>query len=100
MAQKHRYRNNRQGNRGFAPPPAAIAKAAVVYEKKLPTQYGKPFILLEDANKNTFEFKGGQWVAHPLTIADCRENSQVKELPQKVNGMTRYEIRTAVSVDA
>jgi hypothetical protein len=28
-----------------------------------------------------------------MSIAECRENCQVQELPQKVNGMTRYEIR-------
>jgi len=71
-----------------------------VFERKSPTRYGKPFILLEDMEKNTFEFRGGQWVAHSMSIAECRENSQVKELPQKVNGMTRYEIRNAVSADA
>jgi len=100
MAQKHRYRNNRQVSRARTPAPPIPVRPAVVIEKKAPTQYGKPFILLEDGEKNTFEFKGGQWVAHSMSIAECRENSQVKELPQKVNGMTRYEIRNAVSADA
>jgi len=100
MAQKHRYRNNRQNPRTYAPAPPAAQRTATPYERKAPTVYGKPFILLEDTEKNTFEFKGGQWVAHGVTIAECRENSQVKELPQKVNGMTRYEIRNALDADA
>jgi len=99
MAQKHRFRNKRQPPRVWTQPPAAAEKVAFVYEKKVPTVYGKPFILLEDTSKNTFWFKGGRWVAHTQTIAEYRENSQVKELPQKVNGMTRYEVRSAVSND-
>lgn len=97
MAQKHRYRNNRQVSRARTPAPPIPVRPAVVVEKKSPTQYGKPFILLEDGEKNTFEFKSGQWVAHPLSIHECRESCQVKELPQKVNGMTRYEIRNSLS---
>ena len=97
MAQKHRFRNQRQQNRTFAPPPPKPERTFAEYERKEPIQYGKPFILLEDAMKNTFEFKGGQWVAHPMTIHECRQSSQVKELPQKVNGMTRYEVRNSIS---
>ena len=62
-------------------------------------EYGKPFILLEDVNKGTFEFKAGQWAAHSMTIAECRESCLVKELPQKLNGMKRYEIRYPIPGD-
>jgi len=55
--------------------------------------YGKPFILVEDAEKNTFIFKAGEWVAYSESIAECRQSYQVKELPQRVNGRIRYEVR-------
>ncbi len=54
--------------------------------------YGKPFVLLEDSQKETFIYNGNQWVPHSKTIAECRQDSQVKQLPQKINGMTRYEV--------
>jgi hypothetical protein len=63
-----------------------------VRERRPPVVYGHPIILLEDENKNTFEFKNGSWVPHPLTIAQCRETCKVKELPQKVHRNTRYEV--------
>jgi len=59
--------------------------------------YGKAFILMEDLQKNTFEYVKGAWVPHAMTIAECRVDCQVKELPQKVNGMTRYEVRCPTS---
>lgn len=61
-------------------------------EKKPPVTFGKPFVLLEDLDKSTFVYKGGQWIPHSATIAECRQDCQVKELPQKIKGMTRYEI--------
>jgi hypothetical protein len=63
-----------------------------VVEKKPPVTFGKPFVLLEDLDKSTFVYKGGQWIPHSATIAECRQDCQVKELPQKIKGMTRYEI--------
>ena len=69
----------------FRPPEPAQRTAPVVY--------GKAFIVLEDEAKNTFIFKGGAWVAHTATIAECRQSCLVKELPQRVNKMTRYEVR-------
>jgi len=59
-------------------------------------QYGEPFIMLEDAQKCTFTFSAGRWVPYDLSIAECRVDCQVKELPQKVNKMTRYEIRRPI----
>ena len=59
--------------------------------------YGKPFTLLEDESKATFQFSKGAWVPYAMTIAECLENNcQVKELPQKVNRKTRYEVRCPV----
>src|SRR5438128_12072726 len=57
------------------------------------TVYGKAFIILEDQEKNTFIYKAGAWVPHTESIAQCRETCQVKQLPQSVNRMIRYEIR-------
>jgi hypothetical protein len=67
-----------------APPPR---------EKKAPVHYGKPVILLEDSAKNTFAFANGAWVQQEAKIAQLQLDCQVKALPQKVNGMIRYEIR-------
>jgi hypothetical protein len=100
MAKKRRYPNKRQMARTHTPAPTPPERRYIGGERKPPTQYGKPFILLEDGNKDTFEFKGGQWVAHPMNIAECRESGLVKQLPQKVNGMTRYEIRHETSADS
>jgi hypothetical protein len=62
------------------------------YVPKPKVVYGKPFTLLEDSNKQTFIYSSGKWVEHDRTIAECRSNCQVKQLAQKINGMTRYEI--------
>jgi hypothetical protein len=94
MAQKNRHhQQKRRGGgpanpelRGLRRPPEPIQRAA-------PTVYGKPFIVLEDEAKNTFVFQGGAWVPHTASIAECRATCQVKELPQRVNRMIRYEMR-------
>lgn len=87
----HGARPKKHPARGsHAPPPLAPLAAP---EMKRPVIYGKPFTLLEDENKMTFEFNGGSWVPYAMTIAECREQCQVQELPQKVNRMTRYQIR-------
>ncbi|MGD9724431.1 MAG: hypothetical protein AB7O59_24260 [Pirellulales bacterium] len=66
-------------------------------ERKAPVVYGKPFVLLEDDQKGTFIYSAGQWVRHTRSIAECRLDCQVKELAQKINGMTRYEICSPLS---
>jgi len=58
--------------------------------------YGKPFVLLEDSEKNTFIFKTGNWIPYGASIAECRQTCKVKELPQRVNQMIRYEVRAPV----
>lgn len=58
--------------------------------------YGKAFIVAEDAAKNTFCFDGAAWVPFSNSIAECRRTCLVKELPQKLKNMTRYEIRQPV----
>ena len=60
MAQKRRYNNQRNqrprraGTGSNGPPPIEAPR-----EKKPPVQYGKPFTILEDEAKNTFEYKAG-----------------------------------------
>lgn len=97
MRRKKRFQGNRQRKQSrasHAPPPLAPLEPA---ERQAPIEYGKPFTLLEDENKTTFEFKTGAWVPYAMTIAQCRmQNCQVKQLPQKVNRMTRYEVRVPV----
>src|SRR5262245_60836258 len=93
MAQKNRSNGKRQNSRSAAPPPL---RTALISEKKAPVVYGKPFILMEDESRNTFVFSGGAWKPYEMSIAECRAEYQVKELPQKVNRMTRYEIRCPV----
>jgi hypothetical protein len=61
-----------------------------------PRQYGKPFVLVQDRENNTFEFAGGTWIPYGLTIAQCRRNCLVTELPQKLNGNSRFEIRSPI----
>ena len=97
MAQKNRHGSKR-------PKPHTAAHAAAFRappappEKKVPVVYGKPFVVLEDTQKGTFVYQGGQWIPHSRTIAECRKDSQVKELAQKINGMTRYEVCSSVTV--
>lgn len=100
MPQRNRSANKRQKPRTRSSQAATLKEAPAVIEKKIPVEYGKPFILMEDASKNTFEFKQGQWVPHAMSIAECRQSCQVKELPQKVKEMTRYEIHSPLSEGA
>ena len=97
MGKKRRFHGNQQKKRpvraGHAPPPLAPLAAP---ERKAPVEYGKPFTLLEDQNKQTFQFNGGSWVPYTMTIAECREQCQVQQLPQMVNSMTRYQVRCPV----
>jgi hypothetical protein len=98
MAQKHRFRHRNSGKSPTPPLRQNIAREVPVrFEPKAPIQYGKAFVLLEDSDKNTFEFTAGAWVPYGLTIAQCRRDCLVKELPQKVNGRTRYEVRSPIA---
>jgi hypothetical protein len=93
MAQKHRFNNNKRRGMGPSGAPQRGLYRPEPIEKLPPVAYGKPFIVLEDDQKNTFVYKAGAWVPHSATIAECRQDCQVKELPQRVNRMVRYEIR-------
>jgi hypothetical protein len=86
----HNYRQQVRKPRGSNSPQLAPLAAPVI---KRIFEYGKPFTLLEDESKATFEYKTGAWIRYSLSIAECREqNYKVNELPQKVNRMTRYEV--------
>jgi len=99
-------KKNRYGNRPTKPPrrrdaPAPIARAAPqLREKKVPAQYGRPFIVLEDGDKNTFKYQNGAWIPDETNIAQYRLDSQVKQLSQQINSMTRYEVRSPLPVGA
>lgn len=88
---RNRHHNKRPKARG--PASAAATRTPLEPpERKAPVVYGKPFVVLEDTEKKTFVFRSGKWIEHTATIAQSRLDCQVKELPQKINGMTRYEI--------
>lgn len=97
MAKNNRrvQHNNRprSANPAFADT-RTLRRAPEPIERRAPTVYGKAFIILEDAAKNTFIFKEGAWVPHSESIAECRLTCQVKELPQRLNRMIRYEVRS------
>ena len=95
MRQRRPFNQGRRNNAPRAPIQVNLAPP-VFREKAPPKVYGKPFILLEDEHKKTFEYQAGAWVAYARSIAECRVDCQVKELAQKVNKMTRYEIRSPV----
>jgi hypothetical protein len=94
MPQKRRppQPNKRQAARTPDRPRSQLA-ALVPVERPAPVVYGKAFIVAEDAAKKTFIFQGGAWTPYSSTIAECRQTCLVKELPQKLNNMTRYEVR-------
>ncbi len=99
MARNNRFQprgGKRKGRGGVAPPRPPAATAA---DRPPPTVYGDPFVVMEDESKGTFVYKSGAWIAHSMSIAECRESCQVTELPQKVKRMTRYEIRCPVEME-
>ncbi len=99
MAQRPRF-NRKQKKHPTSTRSATVARQPQpAYERKAPPQYGKPFVLLEDLDKKTFEYANGAWVPYALSIAECRQECQVKELPQKVNDKTRYEVRCPLPND-
>lgn len=86
-----------RGRQSYTPRRSQQVPEPVARPTKLPPPvYGAAFIILEDAQKNTFEYVGGNWQPFGRSIADCRLDCQVTQLAQKVNNMTRYEVRAQV----
>jgi hypothetical protein len=96
MPQKRRF--NPRAQVGGRPPALAtrMLQKPPEVERQPAVVYGKPFIVLEDKAKNTFIYQAGNWVPYTESIAECRKTCQVKQLPQSVNQMIRYEIRCPV----
>jgi hypothetical protein len=97
MAQHRRPAPNRRQASRLPPQVRGLARPPELSDLPARVVYGKPFILLEDAEKNTFVFSGGNWVAYESTIAELRSTCQVKALPQGVGKMSRYEIRAPLN---
>ncbi len=97
MAHQNRFNNHRKRPAHGSRPATAERVPLTIAPRKPPTEYGKPFIVLEDAQKNTFEYRSGAWVPYAMSVAECRLECSVKELPQKINKMTRYEVRLPLS---
>jgi hypothetical protein len=97
MAHQNRFNNNRKRPPHADRVAAAERPAFFIPPAKQPTAYGKAFIILEDAKKQTFEYRSGAWVPYSMTIAQCRAEGEVKELAQKMNKMTRFEVRLPLS---
>jgi hypothetical protein len=96
MAYQNRFnKHRRKSSRSTRP----AAEPRAIPERKPPTIYGKPFIVLEDGQKNAFKYGNGAWQPYELTIAQCRREGEVKELSQQINNMTRYEVRLPISHD-
>jgi hypothetical protein len=93
MAKKNQHGAKKAQKRLAREGRPANVRETPVYERKEKVEYGKPFIVMEDADKNTFAYDGSAWVPYSMSMADCRLQCQVKTLPQKVNGKTRYEVR-------
>lgn len=91
MARRNSYQ--RHNDHRPARTPIVVRSAMEMREKSVPKQYGKPFVLLEDELKQTFHFQAGAWIPYERSIAQCRVDCDVKQLAQKVNNMTRYEVR-------
>jgi hypothetical protein len=93
MAQKRRFVTNKRQAARTDSVLRGLRRPPDVAERPAPIVYGKPFIVAEDEQKNTFVFQGGSWVPHTASIAECRQTCQVKELPQRLNKLIRYEVR-------
>jgi hypothetical protein len=98
MAQRPRYNHNRRPHPagGGARRETIVNTIRKTIEPRAAIVYGDPFVLLEDAARNTFLYDSGAWIAYEFSIAELRRDCQVKQLAQQVNGKTRYEIRRPV----
>ena len=96
MAQYRRPTPNKRQASRLSAASAQFGRAPNLADLPQRVVYGKPFILMEDADKNTFIYRAGAWVPYESSIAECRQTCQVKALPQGVGKMTRYEVRAPI----
>ena len=92
MGQRNNHNRQPPKRRGAASAPSHLKAAPATIPRPKAIEYGKPFVVLEDGRKNVFVIQDGKLVSHATSIADYRRNSRVKEMPQKIKGLTRYEI--------
>jgi hypothetical protein len=95
MAQRRKFNQNKRQIARAAPESRSLRYPPAIVERQQPKVFGKPIIILEDDAKNTFVYSAGNWVPHSASIAEIRQLGQVKELPQRLNRMIRYEVRYA-----
>jgi hypothetical protein len=100
MAQRRPFKHQARRNSGGPAGARAPIEPPKPLPRSVPKQYGPPFVLMEDDKKQTFSYQSGNWVAYERSIAECRTDCQVKLLAQKVNNMSRYEIRPELPVNA
>ncbi len=96
MAQRNRFNPKRDKRRPLTPQNSLLRQRTERVEIAPAIVYGQPVIIMEDENKNTFVYEAGAWVPHERSIAECRQDCLVKEMPQKLKRMTRYEVRSPV----
>jgi acetyl esterase/lipase len=78
MPQKRRFQQPNKRQQASRPPSdtrRSSLASIIPSEPVAPTVYGKAFIVAEDAQKNTFYFHGGAWVAYPESIAQIKLTS-------------------------
>jgi len=97
MVKRNQYAGKKARNNPAGGGRLAINEPRPVYVLKEAVEYGDMFIVMEDAEKNTFSYNGAAWVAHSMSMAQCKAECLVKALPQKVGGKTRYEVRAPIS---
>ncbi len=93
MAKRSRYNPKQDKRRPPSPTNSLLRRSPEPIEIAPAVQYGPPIVVMEDENKNTFLYEGGAWVPHERSIAEIRQDCLVKQMPQKVKQMTRYEVR-------
>ena len=70
MPQKRRYTPPKRPGGRSTPETRTLHRPPALVERQAPTVYGKPFILMEDGEKNTFIYKAGAW-SQGLTLIHC-----------------------------
>ena len=67
MSKRSQFQNQKPQKPHAARPPL-VRPPLEIRQAKAAVVYGKPFVLLEDANRATFQFLRGPWVPYPKKI--------------------------------